>query len=96
MNDITKFIIYENDKYTDFEPVSDKEEAIEKIIKDYHKYDISMYDLLACTRLNGFSLEDNVYIYATCMKISDGDSIIHIRDEEWDIISQDYEELGRY
>ena len=96
MNDIIKFIVYENDKYTDFEPVSNKEEAIEKIIKEYHKYDTSMYDLLACIRLNGFSLEDNVYIYATCMKISDGDSIIHIRDEEWDIISQDYEELGRY
>jgi hypothetical protein len=96
MSDIAKFIVYENDEYIYFEPVSDKEDAIEKIINDYYKYDTSMYDLLACTRLDGFSLEDNVYIYATCMKISDGDSIIHIRDEEWGIIAQDYERLGRY
>lgn len=75
--------------------VKDKEDAIEKIIEDYHKHDASMYDVLACTRLDGFSLEDNIYIYATCMRISDGDSIIHIRDEEWDIVAEDYETLGR-
>lgn len=88
-----KYILYMSDGVT-FD-VKDKEDAIEKIIEDYHKYDVSMYDVLACTRLDGFSLEDNIYIYATCMRISDGDSIIHIRDEEWDIVAEDYETLGR-
>ena len=77
-------------------PVEDKDDAVNKLMEVYYKHDESMYDVLAITTLEGFSIEDNVYIYATCMKISDGDSIIHIRDEEWSIIAEDYESLGRY
>jgi hypothetical protein len=75
--------------------VDNRDECIDEIIKEYHKYDSSMYDILATTQLEGFSIEDNVYIYATCMNIADGDTIIHFRDEKWCVLSDDFEKLGR-
>lgn len=77
--------------------VDSKEEAYCQIMNEYYSYNVSMYDLLAGTSLEGFSMEDVVYIYAKCMKTSDGDTIVHIRDENWIVISDTnaYEILGR-
>ena len=76
-------------------PVDDRDDAVDKLMEEYYKYDSSMYDILAVTNLEGFSIEDNVYIYASCMKIADGDTIIHFRDEKWCVLSDDFEKLGR-
>lgn len=89
------YVIFDDDKFLHHEPVKDKDEAVDRIIKEYFKYDVSMYDMLAAIKLEGFSIEDNVYIYATCMNMSDEDTIIHFRDEGWSITSDDYERLGK-
>lgn len=61
--------------------VTDREDCVQAIIEEYHRFDVSMYELLASIEINGFSAEDVVDIYAECMKISDGDAIIHFKDE---------------
>lgn len=64
--------------------VKDKVDCVQIIMEEYEKYDACMYDLLASIAIYGFSAEDVVEIYAKCMNLSDGDTILHLRDE-WDI-----------
>lgn len=61
--------------------VENKNDCVNAIIEEYKKFDISMHELLAGIEIRGFSSEDVVYIYAKCMSISDGDTIVHFRTE---------------
>lgn len=61
--------------------VKDKNDCVNAIVKEYKRFDISMHELLAGIEIYGFSTEDVVYIYAKCMNISDGDTIVHFRTE---------------
>lgn len=59
--------------------VKDKNDCVNAIVEEYKKFDISMHELLSGIEIRGFSSEDVVYIYAKCMNISDGDTIVHFR-----------------
>lgn len=75
-----KFIVIMNENVT--YSVKDKEDCIKIILEEYEKFDLSMFDLLSGIEVQGFSIEDVVSIYATCMNKTDGDYIIHVRDIE--------------
>lgn len=62
--------------------VKDTQDCVDAIIEEYHSFDASMYDILASIAIYGFSAEDVINIYAECMRISDGDAIVHLRDED--------------
>ena len=61
--------------------IKSKQDAVDAIFEEYHKFDDSMCDILASVELQGFSMEDVVDIYAECMLISDGDHMIRITEE---------------
>ena len=61
--------------------VTDAQDCVNAIIEEYHRFDVSMYDILASIAIYGFSAEEVINIYAECMKISDGDTIVHLRDD---------------
>ena len=74
-----KYILIMNENITcDFK---DKNDCVNVIVEEYKRFDISMHELLAGIEICGFSTEDVVYIYAKCMNISDGDTIVHFRTE---------------
>ena len=62
--------------------VTDAQDCVDAIIEEYQSFDASMYDILASIAIYGFSAEDVINIYAECMRISDGDAIVHLRDED--------------
>lgn len=62
--------------------VIDKQDCVDAIVEEYQRFDASMYDVLASIAIYGFSAEDVINIYAECMRISDGDAIVHLRDED--------------
>lgn len=74
--------------------VKDKNDCVNAIVEEYKRFDISMHELLAGIEICGFSTEDVVYIYAKCMNISDGDTIIHFRTEIDKEKFKEYEILG--
>ncbi len=61
--------------------VKDRDDCVDAIVEEYERFSVSMHELLAGIEIRGFSSEDVVYIYAKCMNISDGDTIIHFRTE---------------
>ena len=61
--------------------VIDAQDCVDEILAEYQRYDASMYDVLASIAIHGFSAEEVINIYAECMKISDGDTIVHLRDD---------------
>ncbi len=61
--------------------VKDAQDCVDAIIDEYQAYDVCMYDLLAGIAIYGFSAEEVINIYAECMRISDGDTIVHLRDD---------------
>lgn len=69
--------------------VEDAQDCVDAIIDEYQMFDVSMYDLLASIAIYGFSAEDVINIYAECMRLSDGDAIVHLRDED-DIDATDF------
>ena len=71
------YLINENIAYN----VEDPHDCVNAIVDEYQTYDVSMYDLLASIAIYGFSVEEVINIYAECMKISDGDTIVHLRDD---------------
>ena len=76
---MNKYILIMNEGIT--YDVVNKEDCVQAIVEEYQRFNVSMYDILATTAIYGFSAEDVINIYAECMKVSDGDTIIHIRDE---------------
>lgn len=62
--------------------VTDAQDCVDAIIEEYQRFDASMYDILASIAIYGFSAEDVINIYAECMRLSDGDAIVHLRDED--------------
>ena len=61
--------------------VKDKDDCVEAIIEEYHRFDASMSEILASIEIRGFSAEDVVDIYASCVRISDSDTIIRFFDD---------------
>ena len=61
--------------------VINKQDCVDAIVEEYQRFDASMYDVLASIAIYGFSAEDVINIYAECMRISDGDTIVHLRDD---------------
>ena len=74
-----KYILIMNEGVT--YDVTDIQDCVEAIVEEYLRFDVSMYDILATTAIYGFSAEDVINIYAECMRISDGDTIVHLRDD---------------
>ena len=80
MDQYEKYILIMNEGVT--YDVTDVQDCVDAIIEEYQRFDVSMYDILASIAIYGFSAEDVINIYAECMRISDGDAIVHLRDEE--------------
>ena len=74
-----KYILIMNEGVT--YDVVDAQDCVDAIIEEYQRFDVSMYDILASIAIYGFSAEDVINIYAECMRISDGDTIVHLRDD---------------
>lgn len=74
-----RFILIMNEGVT--YDVTDAQDCVDAIIEEYQRFDASMYDILASIAIYGFSAEEVINIYAECMKISDGDTIVHLRDD---------------
>ena len=80
MGQYEKYILIMNEGVT--YDVTDIQDCVDAIIEEYQRFDVSMYDILASIAIYGFSAEDVINIYAECMRISDGDTIVHLRTEE--------------
>ena len=91
---MNKYILIMNEGVT--YDVVDAQDCVDAIIEEYQRFDVSMCDILASTAIYGFSAEDVINIYAECMRISDGDTIVHLRDEDIDALNffEDKEILG--
>ena len=74
--------------------VNSAEGVVETIIKEYHKNDVCMHDLLAVLELKGFSIEQVFEIYAECMRESDGDITVRLPAESIEC-SQELTEISR-
>ena len=74
-----KYILIINEGVT--YDVTDAQDCVDAIIEEYQRFDVSMYDILASIAIYGFSAEEVINIYAECMRISDGDTIVHLRDD---------------
>lgn len=56
----------------DFE-VKDKNDAIDAILEEYHRFDLSMAELLDSLELRGFSIQDTVDIFSKVIYKTDSD-----------------------
>lgn len=74
-----KYILIINENVTI--DVIDTQDAVDVLLTEYLSFDISMHEILAGVSIYGFTAEEVVNIYAECMKISDGDTIVHLRDD---------------
>lgn len=61
--------------------VIDAQDAVDVLLTEYLSFDVSMHEILAGVSIYGFTAEEVVNIYAECMKITDGDTIVHLRDD---------------
>ena len=61
--------------------VINAEDAVDVLLAEYQSFDVSMHEILAGVSIYGFTAEEVVNIYAECMKIADGDTIVHLRDD---------------
>lgn len=61
--------------------VKDKHDCVDAIWEEYMRFDVSMSEVLASIEIRGFSAEDVVDIYATCVNKSDSDTMIRIFEE---------------
>ena len=86
-----KYIELDNGLTYDFKDIKD---CVEAIIEEYHRHDASMWDVLASIKIVGLSTEEVVKVYAECMKRSDGDVILHIREEVDEELLKQNEVLG--
>lgn len=61
--------------------VKDKIDCVNAIIEEYHRFDVSMSEILASIEIQGFSAEDVVDIYASCVQKSDNDTMVRFFNE---------------
>lgn len=86
-----RYVKLDNGITYDFVDIND---CVKAIMEEYHRCSVSMYDLLACIEIIGLSIEDNINVYAECMRKSDGDAILHIREELDNKFLNQHEILG--
>ena len=59
------------------------EDIAHDIVEKYNKdcindnYSVVIGEYLSCIELQGLSMEDVVYVYSACMRMIEGDTIVH-------------------